>query len=183
MFGDGFTEWPLDADGYPHREAARVVLFDPQGNILMILGHDIDDANYQWWFTPGGGLEEGENPKDGALRELREETGLEIGADRLIGPVLYRESTFRFLAKTRKQDELFFVAHITDCERRQIDEGKDAQLTALEKRVLAGYRWWALADLAAEHARGALVFPVGLVDMAQSWLEGWDGVMLRRREG
>ena len=29
-----------------------------------------------WWTLPGGGLEHGEDPRDGALRELAEETGL-----------------------------------------------------------------------------------------------------------
>jgi 8-oxo-dGTP diphosphatase len=29
-----------------------------------------------WWTLPGGGLEHGEDPRDGALRELTEETGL-----------------------------------------------------------------------------------------------------------
>ena len=29
-----------------------------------------------WWTLPGGGLKHGEDPRDGALRELTEETGL-----------------------------------------------------------------------------------------------------------
>jgi len=29
-----------------------------------------------WWTLPGGGLDHGEDPRDGALRELTEETGL-----------------------------------------------------------------------------------------------------------
>lgn len=41
------------------------------------------------WQFPGGKLEENENPIDGALRELREETGLNIDINRLrfIGPI------------------------------------------------------------------------------------------------
>lgn len=35
------------------------------------------------WHAPGGGLHRGESPKDGAVRELQEEIGLEVAPDRL----------------------------------------------------------------------------------------------------
>ena len=35
-----------------------------------------------WWFTPGGGLDPGESHRDGAVRELFEETGLRCEAER-----------------------------------------------------------------------------------------------------
>ena len=37
------------------------------------------------WALPGGRLEAGETPLDGALRELREEVGLDLGPDALLG--------------------------------------------------------------------------------------------------
>lgn len=36
------------------------------------------------WMVPGGGIEEGENAAEAAVREILEETGLEIKIDRLL---------------------------------------------------------------------------------------------------
>ena len=38
-----------------------------------------------FWDIPGGFLEEGEDPRDGLRRELREETGLEVEPERFLG--------------------------------------------------------------------------------------------------
>ena len=46
-------------------------------------------ADTGWWTLPGGGLDFGEDPVDGVLRELREETGLEGRIDRLAGVLSY----------------------------------------------------------------------------------------------
>ncbi|MBS4876204.1 MAG: NUDIX domain-containing protein, partial [Actinomyces sp.] len=67
-------DWPVDADGYPHREAARVLLFDDRGRVLLAKGHDEDQPERFWWFTIGGGIEEGEDPRGAAVREVFEET-------------------------------------------------------------------------------------------------------------
>ena len=103
-------DWPLDADGYPHREAARVLLFDDEGRVLLAKGHDEDQPERFWWFTIGGGIEEGEDPRSAAVREVFEETGIELDPDDLVGPVLYRTAEFDFLAVTARQDEWFFIA-------------------------------------------------------------------------
>jgi 8-oxo-dGTP diphosphatase len=38
-----------------------------------------------WWDLPGGFLEPGEHPEAGVVRELREETGLDVRPMRLLG--------------------------------------------------------------------------------------------------
>ena len=50
------SDWTMGPDGIPFRNAARVILFDAQGNTLLIEGHDKDNPSRHWWFTVGGGL-------------------------------------------------------------------------------------------------------------------------------
>lgn len=56
-----------------HRIGIAVVTLDEDGRILM-LKHVFHP--YTPWGLPGGWLDRGESPRSGALRELREETGL-----------------------------------------------------------------------------------------------------------
>src|SRR5690606_17807520 len=54
------------------RRSARVLVLDSLGRVLL-LRH----ANGEW-FTPGGGVDDGEDLRQAAVRELREEIGLEV---------------------------------------------------------------------------------------------------------
>ena len=105
-------DWPVDADGYPHREAARVLLFDAT-----------DVSCWPWGTTrispsvPGGSRSvvasrRGRIPGAAAVREVFEETGIRLETSDLVGPVLYRTAEFDFLAVTARQDEWFFIAHL-----------------------------------------------------------------------
>jgi 8-oxo-dGTP diphosphatase len=59
------------------RISAYAVCLDHAGRILLCRiapGYTVGFDG--WWTLPGGGLDHGEDPRDGALRELTEETGL-----------------------------------------------------------------------------------------------------------
>jgi 8-oxo-dGTP diphosphatase len=59
----------------------RVIIPDEEGRVLMVKQvHEGRDL----WLVPGGGIEAGENSKEAAVREVREETGLEVKIKRLI---------------------------------------------------------------------------------------------------
>ena len=51
------------------RDGSRAIIIQ-DGQIL--LSHE---AISDWWLIPGGGMEEGETPKDCVVREVEEETG------------------------------------------------------------------------------------------------------------
>lgn len=56
-----------------YRKAAGIVLFNQEGKVWMGARRDKDTP--QWQF-PHGGMEAGESPKETAVRELSEETGI-----------------------------------------------------------------------------------------------------------
>jgi 8-oxo-dGTP diphosphatase len=53
-----------------------VVRCTESGKFLLMRRSSDKDEYPGFWEFPGGGLEENEEPREGALRELREETGL-----------------------------------------------------------------------------------------------------------
>ena len=163
-------DWPLDADGYPHREAARVLLFDDAGRVLLAMGHDEDQPERTWWFTIGGGIEEGEDARAAAVREVYEETGLTLEISELVGPVLYRRAEFDFLAVTARQDEWFFIAHAPST--RLSREG----WTDLERSVIDMQRWWDIDEAAA--SIDGEVYPAQILTLARDWKDGWDGQLI-----
>ncbi|BDM71413.1 hypothetical protein HEK616_49000 [Streptomyces nigrescens] len=55
------------------RQAARIAVLDPTG-ALFLFRYDNEEVGVHW-AMPGGGLDPGEAPRTGALRELAEETG------------------------------------------------------------------------------------------------------------
>jgi len=55
------------------------LIFDA-GRVLLGLRRDID-----WWNLPGGGMDAGETVDEAICREVREETGLEVEVERLVG--------------------------------------------------------------------------------------------------
>jgi 8-oxo-dGTP diphosphatase len=61
------------------RIGVYALIFDDE-RVLLAHRRDID-----WWNLPGGGMEIGETVEEAMRREVKEETGLEVQVERLVG--------------------------------------------------------------------------------------------------
>jgi 8-oxo-dGTP pyrophosphatase MutT (NUDIX family) len=125
------------------RVAARVILVDPQDRILLLAARDPADGRVVW-FTPGGGVEEGETLEQAARRELSEEIPQAAHAP-LRGPVWKRHrAEFSWNGKRISQTEWFFVGRI-----EQPLDAANIRVGGAEEEFFAGARWASVTDLAA----------------------------------
>src|SRR5690348_13581593 len=67
----------------PKQAVFGVVFNEDRSEVLLIKRRDIPV-----WVFPGGGLDQGETPEEGAVREVLEETGFEVRIVRKIAEYL-----------------------------------------------------------------------------------------------
>jgi 8-oxo-dGTP pyrophosphatase MutT (NUDIX family) len=140
------------------RRAARVLLVDADRRVLLFRGHDPHRPEITYWFTVGGGIDEGETPAQAAVRELAEETGLRVDESTLSGPVYHDVVEFPFEGVMYRQEQAFYLHQVNTwaVDRRGFQ--------AEESRSIDAYRWWSLADL---EATAETVYPRSLAALLQ----------------
>jgi 8-oxo-dGTP pyrophosphatase MutT (NUDIX family) len=141
------------------RSAGRVILINREDRVLLLNGCDPANPQTTWWFTPGGGAEEGEDPRTAAIRELHEETGLLL--TEVSGPIWLRSASFSFNGLLYEQEEEFFFARVSE---HIVD---NALWTPLEREVVLGSRWWSVDEMATSTEP---IYPRALADLLKNLL-------------
>jgi ADP-ribose pyrophosphatase YjhB (NUDIX family) len=78
---------------YRRTEGAHVLVRDEQGRILVVRTTYLGPG----WMLPGGRVERSETPHAAAVREAREETGIEVRVDRLVLVDAHRRQNVSFI--------------------------------------------------------------------------------------
>jgi putative (di)nucleoside polyphosphate hydrolase len=67
-----------DRNAMPYRDCAGAVVFNKEGKVFIGRRNDVSpiDGDVGAWQFPQGGIDEGEDPIDAAIRELYEETSI-----------------------------------------------------------------------------------------------------------
>lgn len=122
------------------RLGGRVLMVNASEQLLLI--HERLEDGTTHWLTPGGGVEDGEHPRDAARREALEETGIavEIAAD--AEPVLTTRRDWSWAGVEYDQVDQFFLARVPD----GLVAAPHA-LTTVEQQTWLAMRWWSVAEL------------------------------------
>ncbi|MGL5819327.1 MAG: NUDIX hydrolase [Phycicoccus sp.] len=126
------------------RRAVRILVLDDLHRVLLFLDsdHGLTPAAH-FWDTPGGGVDPGESDLDAVLRELAEETGQQVAAGEVAGPLLERTVVHGYSDKVVDQTEVFFAVH------RPAFEVDTSGYTEEERLCIVGTRWWTREELSA----------------------------------
>jgi TDG/mug DNA glycosylase family protein len=117
------------------RSAVRALVLDEERRTLLVQYRDADGQ--VWWATPGGGIDEGEEPESALRRELAEELGLD---DFDIGPELWtREHTFAWWRRILRQRERIWLV--------EIPRHDPAPRVDLAAELVVDVRWWTQDEL------------------------------------
>lgn len=87
---------------------AFAIIFNENEEVLLSHRRDMDI-----WNLPGGGVEAGEMPDEAVVREVKEETGLDVTIERLVG----------VYGKVEKDELVFaFICRVTGGQLTLTDE-------------------------------------------------------------
>jgi 8-oxo-dGTP pyrophosphatase MutT (NUDIX family) len=151
--------------------AAHVLVIDPEERVLLVHGPGVGPAGY--WVLPGGGVEPGESPVDVAIRELAQETGLQLTESDVAGPIGSGHVCFSFGDVTYRQQQHYFAAWIggldpVSTENDPFDPGESH--SERDNRGPLSLDWWSLDDVQFHAASGDVLAPRDLAQILAAHL-------------
>ena len=151
------------------RKSIKVILVNPRDEIVLVLVDDprIVDVNGKYngpfWNLVGGALEDGETPKETALREIYEEIGIKPNKIKFGPEVWHGEVMLQISGDETLVDQRFFVASTT------IENLDLSHLTEDEKGKVKTVKWFSLDDIKNTNE---IVYPKKLAEYLEPILIG-----------
>ena len=129
-----------DPTSLPYRPCVGVMLVNRRG--MAFVGKRIDTKEGDWWQMPQGGVDDGEDLRDAALRELHEETGVTADKVTIIGQTpeeLFYDLPEELMGKLwkgkyRGQRQTWYLARFSGSD-------EDVNLEAHEEAEFCQWQW------------------------------------------
>ena len=140
-----------------HRISTRALIITPENKFLLFLSHfDPGSGLPPQWVFPGGGLETGEEPLEGIIREVFEETG------KIFNPADFLEITriHHLMDDVRLHDS--GEAHFFELRVSEPFEPSSENWTENEHRDTVMHRWLTLDEVIGEQL---WVGPQGAIEL------------------
>ncbi len=134
--------------------SAGVVIKD--GKVLLI--HRINQKDY--FVFPGGGVEEGETIEEAAIREVKEETSIEVKVNRLLYHNVYDNDTEQF----------FFLCEYISGEAKLADDSIEKEIMKKGEQVFEPV-WLPLSQVTSSLIYPLEVRDVFIEDLANNFLK------------
>lgn len=145
------------------RVAAYGISRDADGRVLLVRASNQDDAPGSWGL-PGGGVRHAESPRDAAVREYREETGLDVELTGLRG-VLTDVVPLPARGVVMHCDRVLYDARVVGGTLRDEAHGTSDRAEWVEPARLAGLPLLGYARQALGVPGGVVVEPSSDPDM------------------
>jgi 8-oxo-dGTP diphosphatase len=133
-------------------QVVGVVLEDTQGRIALQLRDDLPGVvNPGMWSIFGGKIEEGENPEQAVIREMKEELSIDLVPAKLylFGEFTHASTVF-FVFHYRVKDEL---------DHAELKEGQD-------------WRWCTVKEIRSMEINGSKLVDYHVAFLEQYWQQG-----------
>jgi 8-oxo-dGTP diphosphatase len=145
------------------RLTARVLLLDPEARILLMKGRLPGRPDGPaFWYSIGGGVEEGETLLQAAAREIVEETGL---TDAVLGPTVWRDEV---ILRDIDHEKRLFRQYYVVAHTAGGDPSREGWLPH-EQALTDDVRWWTLREL---QLTDDTVYPIGMAVLLADVLAG-----------
>ena len=112
----------------------RVIVRNDDGKILMVRQ---DHPERTVWMVPGGGIEEGETAAEAVVREMKEETGLDV----TVGPMIFHVEEV-----SEQRGQRFVNFFLADVSGGQLRLGSDPEFDA-QHQVLSDLRFFSREEI------------------------------------
>jgi 8-oxo-dGTP pyrophosphatase MutT (NUDIX family) len=114
--------------------SVNVVVSNPAGEVLLIRRSDNDN-----WAVPGGAIDLGESLVQAAVRETREETGIDCEITGLVGIYTYPRHVILYTSngEARQEFSIVLTARATGGEPERSDESSEVRW--VPRKDLGGY--------------------------------------------